>query len=95
MSIHKSHNTKEKILTARCNTHVKEILHLLSRSERLPMSDVIVKSILEYHQRHFPDQSFFEEEQELFGRYGSAERDLSFRRKQYLKGILSGKHRRN
>lgn len=95
MSITKSHNTKEEIVTARCNTQVKEILHLLSQSERLSMSDVIAKSILEYHKRHFPDQSFFTEEQELFGRYGSAKGDLSINRKQYLKEMLSGKHSRN
>lgn len=95
MPITKSHNTKEEIVTARCNTQVKAILHLLSQSERLSMSDVIAKSILEYHKRHFPDQSFFEEEQELFGRYGSAKGDLSINRKQYLKEMLGGKHSRN
>ena len=95
MSITKSHNTKEKIITARCDTQVKEILYLLSRSERLSMSDVIAKSILEYHKRHFPDQSFSEEEQELFGRYGSSKGDLSINRKQYLRKMLSGKHSRN
>ena len=95
MPITKSHNTKEEIITARCNTQVKEILHLLSQSEHLSMSDVIAKSILEYHKRHFPDQSFFAEEQELFGRYSSTKGDLSINRKQYLKEILSGKHSRN
>jgi hypothetical protein len=95
MSVTKLHNTKEEIITARCDTHVKEILHLLSQSERLSMSDVIARSILEYHKRHFPDQSFFEEEQELFGRYSSSKGDLSINRKQYLKETLSGKHSRN
>jgi len=95
MPITKAHSTKEEIITARCDTHVKEILHLLSQSERLSMSDVIAKSILEYHKRHFPDQSFFEEEQELFGRYSSSKGDLSINRKQYLKEMLSGKHSRN
>lgn len=95
MSITKSHNIKEEIVTARCNTQVKEILHLLSQSERLSMSDVITKSILEYHQRHFPSQSFFEEEQELFGKYSSSKGNLSVNRKQYLKETLSGKHSRN
>ena len=95
MSIAKSHNAKEKIITARCDSHVKEILYLLSRSERLSMSQVIAKSILEYHKRHFPDQSFFEKEQELFGRYGSSKGDLSVNRKQYLRKMLSGKHSRN
>ena len=89
------HNTKEGIITARCDIHVKEVLHLLSRSERLSMSKVIAKSILEYHKRHFPDQSFFEKEQELFGRYGSSKGDLSVNRKQYLREMLSGKHGRN
>ena len=95
MPIAKSHNTKEEIITARCDTHVKEILHLLSQSGRISMSDVITKSILEYHQRHFPSQSFLEEEQELFGRYSSSKGDLSVNRKQYLKEILGGKHSRN
>ncbi|MFH0790958.1 MAG: hypothetical protein V2A64_04925 [Candidatus Omnitrophota bacterium] len=95
MPIAKSHNTKEEIITARCDTKVKEILHLLSQSERLSMSDVIAKSILEYHKRHFPDHSFFEAEQELFGRYSSSKGDLSINRKQYLKETLSEKHRRN
>ena len=95
MPILKSHNTKEEIITARCNAHVKEILHLLGQSEHLSMSDVITKSILEYHKRHFPGQSFSEEEQELFGRYSSAKGDLSINRKQYLKEMLGGKHSRN
>lgn len=95
MSAVKTYNTKEEIITARCGAYVKEILHLLSQSERVSMSEVITKSILEYHQRHFPDKSFFEEEQELFGRYGSAKGDLSRNRKQYLKEMLSGKHSHN
>jgi len=95
MPITKSHDTKEEIVTARCNTQVKAILHLLSQSEHLSMSDVIAKSILEYHKRHFPSQSFFAEEQELFGRYSSAKGDLSINRKQYLREMLGGKHSRN
>jgi hypothetical protein len=92
MSTAKSHKTKEEIITARCDSRVKKILHLLSQSEDLSMSDVIAKSILEYHQRHFPNQSFCEEEQELFGKYSSGKGDLSTKRKQYLKEMLSGKH---
>ena len=95
MSITKAHNTKEGIITARCDINVKDILYLLSQSERLSMSDVVTKSILEYHKRHFPRQSFFKEEQKLFGRYGSSKGDLSINRKQYLKEMLSGKHSRN
>ena len=95
MPITKSHNTKEETVTARCNTQVKEILYLLSQSEHLSMSDVIAKSILEYHKTHFPNQSFFKEEQELFGRYSSSKGDLSINRKHYLKELLSGKHSRN
>ena len=95
MSITKPHTTKEGIITARCDTHVKEILQLLSHSERLSMSDVVAKSILEYHERHFPDQSFCKEEQKLFGRYGSGKGDLSMKRKQYLKELLGEKHRSN
>ena len=95
MPITKLHTTKEEIITARCDTHVKEILHLLSHSERLSMSDVVAKSILEYHERHFPDQSFCKEEQKLFGRYGSGKGDLSMKRKQYLKELLGEKHRSN
>lgn len=95
MSIVKLRGAKEEVITARCDSRVKEILHLLSRSERLSMSQVIAKSILEYHKRRFPDQSFSEEEQELFGRYGSSKGDLSINRKQYLRKMLSGKHSRN
>lgn len=95
MPVIKSHGTKEEVIVARCNSHIKEILHLLGRSERLSMSDIIVRSILEYHKRHFPGQSFFKEEQELFGKYGSSKSDLSVNRKQYLKEMLSGKHSRN
>jgi len=95
MPITKARSTKEEIVTARCNTQVKEILYLLSQSEHLSMSDVIVRSILEYHKSHFPGQSFFEKEQELFGRYSSSKGDLSINRKQYLKETLSGKHSRN
>ena len=89
----KSNKIKEESITARCDTHIKEILHLLSQSEDLSMSDIIAKSILEYHQRHFPNQSFFEVEKELFGRYSSGRGNLSTKRKRYLKEILSAKHR--
>ena len=92
MTTAKSYKTKEEIITARCDAHVKDVLHILSQSEDLSMSDVIVKSILEYHKRHFPDQSFFKEEQELFGRYGSKEGDLSVNRKKYLEEMLGEKH---
>ena len=95
MPLIKSHDTKKEIITARCDTHIKEILHLLGQSERLSMSDIIIRSILEYHKKHFPGQSFFEEEQELFGRYSSSKGNLSVNRKQYLKEMLSGKHSRN
>ncbi len=91
----KLHKTKEEIITARCDTHVKEVLHLLSRSEDLSMSDVIAKSILEYHRRHFPNKSFLETEQKLFGRYSSGKGNLSIKRKQYLREMFSGKRRHN
>lgn len=91
MSINKSYK-KEKIITARCDNNVKEILQNLSRIENLPMSDIIVKSILEYYKRHFSDKSFLDTENRLFGRYGSGKGDLSIKRKQYLKEILSAKH---
>lgn len=95
MSTTKLHKTKEEIITARCDTHIKETLQLLSQSERLSMSEVIAKSILEYHQRHFPNKSFLEVEKQLFGRYSSGKGDLSTKRKQYLKELLSGKHSHN
>lgn len=95
MAISISNKTKEEIITARCDSNVKKVLHLLSESEHLSMSEIITKSIFEYHNRHFPDQSFFEVEKELFGKYGSGRGDLSIRRRQYLKEMLSGKHRRN
>ena len=90
-----SHKTKEEMITARCDSNVKEVLYLLSQSENLSMSDVIVKSVLEYHQRHFPNKSFLKIEQDLFGRYSSGKGDLSTKRKQYLRESLSGKHRHN
>lgn len=95
MSTPKSNKTKEEMITARCDAHVKEILQLLSQSEDLSMSEVIAKSILEYHSRHFPNKSFLETEQKLFGRYKSGKGDLSTKRKQYLKEMLSGKYRHN
>lgn len=95
MSTTNQHKTKEETITARCDSDVKEILQLLSQSEHISMSDVIAKSVLEYHQRHFPNKSFLETEQKLFGRYSSGKGDLSTKRKQYLREGLSGKHRHN
>ena len=92
MTIAKSHKMKEEVITARCDAGVKKILYILSQTEHLSMSDVVAKSILEYHTRHFPNKSFLEKEKGLFGKYGSGKGDLSMRRKQYLKEILSGKH---
>ncbi len=87
-----SHKNKEEMITARCDTHTKAILLFLSKSNHLSMSDVISKSVLEYHQRHFPTQSLLKKEQKLFGRYSSKIGDLSIERKHYLKEILDGKH---
>ena len=95
MSITKSHNTKEEIITARCDTHVKEALQLLSQAEDISMSDIVAKSILEYHKRHFPNRSFLQTERELFGRYSSGRGDLSTKRRDYLKEMLRGKHSHN
>lgn len=86
------HNNKDEMITARCDAHTKAILLLLSKSERLSMSDVIAKSVLEYHQKHFPTQSFLKEEQMLFGRHSSNKGDLSVERKHYLRELLGGKH---
>lgn len=91
----KAHKIKKETITARCDVHVKEILQLLSQSEGLSMSEVIAKSILEYHRRHFPNKSLLERERALFGRYGSGKGDLSIKRKQYLKEIVSGRHSHN
>lgn len=95
MSTAKLHETKEEIITARCGTHVKEILHLLSQVEDVSMSDIVAKSLLEYHRRHFPNKSFLQTEKEIFGRYSSGRGDLSTKRKDYLKEILGGKHSHN
>ena len=92
MTVAKVNNTKEEIISARCNTYVKEVLDIQSQSEDLSRSEIMAKSILEYHKRHFPNKSFLETERKLFGRYGSGKGDLSIKRKQYLKEILSGKH---
>lgn len=92
MTMAKSNNLKREIITARCNIHIKEILNLLSQSENLSMSEIMAKSILDYYKRHFPNKSLLETEKELFGRYSSGKGDLSIKRKQYLKEILSGKY---
>lgn len=89
------HRNKKEMITARCDARTKTILVLLSKSERLSMSDVIAKTVLEYHQRHFPNQSFLKEEQRLFGRYSSNKGNLSIERKHYLKEMLGGKHSHN
>lgn len=95
MSAIKTHKTKEETVTARCDTQVKEILRLLSQAENLSMSDIIAKSILEYHKRHFPNKAFLKTEKQLFGKYGSGKGDLSTKKKQYLKEMLSEKHSHN
>jgi hypothetical protein len=92
MSTTDTHKNKEKVITARCSGKTKKFLVLLSRAEKLSMSEVVAKSIEEYYKRHFPDKSFFEEEKRLFGRYSSGIGDLSFNRKKYLKEKLRAKH---
>ncbi len=93
MSLAKSKDEKTELVSARCNSQVKNVLARLSQTEHLSMSEIITKSILEYYRRHFPNQSFLQTEQELFGRYNSGRRDLSIQRKQYLKEVLGAKHR--
>lgn len=93
MSIIKTHKTKGEIITARCGVHVKEILHRVSELEKVSMSDVITKSVVEYHRRHYSD--ILKAEKELFGRRSSGRGDLSTKRKQYLREMLGGKHSHN
>ena len=93
MAITKSHKTKGEIITARCGVHVKEILHRVSELEKVSMSDVITKSLVEYHRTHYSD--ILKAEKDLFGRCSSGRGDLSIKRKQYLRGMLGGKHSRN
>jgi hypothetical protein len=88
-----SRREKTALLSARCDVHVKDVLRRLSRTERLSMSMMISKSILEYDQRHFPSQAFLETERTLFGRYASGKGDLATNRKSYLKELLRAKHR--
>lgn len=95
MSLANSKPEKTEIISARCNAYVKNILNLLSQTENLPMSEIISKSVIEYYQNHFPNQSFLEIEKELFGKYSSSsgKRDLSVKRRQYLKDTLHERHR--
>ncbi|MFH1879109.1 MAG: hypothetical protein ABH883_09920 [Candidatus Omnitrophota bacterium] len=86
---------KDETITARCGNQVKKILYLISHQEKLSMSEVLAKSILEYYKRHFPDGNFYKHEVELFGRYGSGKSDLSADRKKYLKERLNAKHSRS
>lgn len=92
MDLAKSRPEKTELISARCNANVKSILNLLSQTENLPMSEIISKSVIEYYQNHFPNQSFIEMEKELFGKYSSGKKDLSVNRKKYLKDILHEKH---
>ena len=87
----KSIERKTNLLTARCSTHVKEALAVLSRTEHLSKSEIISKSVLDYYERHLP-QNLSEVEQKLFGKYSSGRKDLSANRKKYLKEILLEKH---
>lgn len=92
MSFAKSKFEKTEIISARCDARVRNILNLLSQTENLPMSEIISKSVIEYYQNHFPNQSFIEMEKELFGKYSSGKKDLSVNRKKYLKDLLHEKH---
>lgn len=86
---------KNETITARCGNQVKKILHLISCREHVSMSEVLSKSVMEYHKRHFPDKDFYKHEVELFGRYGSRKGNLSIKRKKYLKEKLNAKHSRS
>jgi len=87
--------TKDETITARCRNQVKKILHLISYREHVSMSEVLSKSVMEYHKRHFHDRDFYKQEMELFGKYGSKKGDLSMRRKKYLKEKLNAKRSRS
>jgi hypothetical protein len=87
--------TKEEVITARCDSEVKEHLFVMSKVENVSMSEVLAKSIREYYRRHFPGKSYYEQESRLFGRYGSGKGDLSVNRKRYLKEKLSEKYSRS
>lgn len=92
MSFDKSKPEKTEIISARCDAQVKGILDLLSQTENLSMSEIISKSLIEYYQNHFPNQSFLEMEKELFGRYSSGKKDLAVSRRKYLRKTLHEKH---
>jgi len=85
---------KDETITARCGNEVKKILHFISSREHVSMSEVLSKSVMEYHKRHFVDSALYKHEVELFGRYGSKKGNLSINRKKYLKEKLNAKHSR-
>ncbi len=90
MPFSKSEKTKNEVITARCGSEIKEILHIMSVLEKQSMSDILAKSVIEYQKRHYPD--IFETESKFFGRFGSGKGDLSVNRKKYLKEAILGKH---
>ena len=85
--------TKKELITARCSTAVKQTLAELSKRERISQSEIITKSIIEYQYRHINRAMLLNEEQALFGKYGSNKKKLSVNHKKVFKGILNGKHR--
>jgi len=95
MAILNRKKRKEENISARCYPDIKEMLHFMERATALSESEVVAKSIREYYHRHFPQEDISKVEAQLFGKYSSGKRDLSSRRKKYLKEKLREKHKHN
>jgi len=95
MAILNRKKRKEENISARCYPDIKALLHFMERATVFSESEIVAKSIREYYQRHFSQEDLFKVEAQLFGKYSSGKRDLSSKRKKYLKENLHEKHKHN
>jgi len=95
MAILNRKKRKEKNISARCYPDIKAMLHFMERATAFSESEIVAKSIREYYQKHFAQEDLSKAEAQLFGKYSSGKRDLSSRRKEYLKEKLREKHKHN
>ena len=79
------------MVSLRLTADVEHKLEQVAKAQNISKSAVIKKALEQYFQTHDSQRSPYELGEELFGKYGSGQTDLSQNYKQLLKNKLRAK----
>ena len=78
--------------TVRLNDEMEKKLAILTELEKKTKSELIKKAIFEYYENHTQKKSPYDLGKDLFGKYGSNEKDLSEKYKTKIMEKLNEKY---